>query len=488
MNHMRDEHTKQIWRCAMCGESSVFESSADFASHIEHQHAEALSADEVGVITHLATSREAETLTCCVFCGWQSPPEHGLTLTESQAEIFKHMAVHHMQSLSLLSLPWSANQDSSVASSSASTSSSKSNEEDDYKKELLQDEDLTVRDGLRDGTDSDMSEEDFEELSSANLSAAVSENGYDRTKVWLAANSATPDTDTERADVDTNQQQPVEPSQPRPSRSEVLMGSHLDAWLGATDSSPPYPSESIIPYLRSLNSWYSLYDEALKSLQALARAQDAPILWLHGSPGCGKTSFFWAARELRRNHPPAETVNGFFCFHPRDGVLRTFDQALRALIWQIRDQVDFFPGLDNLYESCKMTANTYRQPTTLQLAQCFEHVVADEDMNFEIFLDALDVCPSSSELAQWLHDMTRRNFRNVRVVVTSRLPPAVNSKSDGAFQDQVPCAVRLLSDHKEISGYVHQALHSTTFPHQRLVGSDSDHYLENDILTAAHDK
>lgn len=53
MNHMRDEHTKEIWRCAMCGESSVFESSADFASHIEHQHAEALSADEIGVISTL---------------------------------------------------------------------------------------------------------------------------------------------------------------------------------------------------------------------------------------------------------------------------------------------------------------------------------------------------------------------------------------------------------------------------------------------------
>lgn len=508
MEHMRNEHTSQTWRCATCEEVSEFQSSEGFAKHINSHHAGEFSAEEANVITQFAVCREPATVAYCVVCGWKPESEQSQTLADYQPEILRHVAVEHLQGLSLLSLPWSANAGNSTTVTSLSDSSSMSKEkDDDYRYELLQDVNLDPRgdgeinpsgdgdDGNNDDldlfADSDDGNDDYwSDLTEFNLAEVATEDDTDYTRSWLDHELSTSGSDTEREETTKVGEQTGEShSNISAVTKAFLMDADLSTWLGAKDSSPPHITDGIIPYLESLNSWHLLSSEAIASFRKLQRTHGSPLLWLHGPSRCGKTTFSWAVREIWRLFPPKRRIVLFYSFHQRvDEQARTMESALCSLIYQTDEQVDSFQSLDDLYSSCKKGANYRRRPATSELVQCFEDALVDEDNQFEIFIDSLDSCPMVSEFSHWLQDMARRYSHSVRIIATSRYAPVISIEEDSAFEDKPFLVMSVLSTEEEIGEYIREEMRKDTIMEKWPEDTDLGHDLVTRMMSVAHGK
>jgi hypothetical protein len=519
MKHIQTEHIHETWHCDMCNESPGFESPQDFASHLQSQHATTLSAEEVRVVSQFAASREPATVDCCIICGWSPPIGEFQALTDLQPDILKHMAVDHMQKLALLSLPWTGNPGGSLTMTALSVSSGTSNEDDDYRYQLLQDPDLDPRCE----TEADLSKVDPAELSNIAQAFGQLEHGSNHIWSWLETvyrsdikqedtdvvtmpnivepDQASLDHHLSQADGIANKAPSISHSEDSASSAdltrvitsaELLWGSEMVAWLKVKDSRPNRIAVAIIPYLMTLGSWYLLYSAALTSLQGIQEAHGSPLLWLHGPPGCGKTTFAWAVREIRQNSLRRATIILFYCFHPK----RSMDDALRALIYQVREQIDPLPSLEDLYASCvprrrsPKGAPDYRQPTTRELARCFEDTMAYSQHRFDIYLDSVDTCRSITDLdfSEWLQDMAGSNRQNVRIMVTSRHAPAISNQNNSKRGDKTVLSIRLPKCEGDTSPYIHKVLRKDKFlrkwVEQPGVGDD----LESRIVSAVHRK
>jgi hypothetical protein len=497
MKHMQTEHVHETWHCDMCDESLEFESPQDFASHLHSQHATTLSTEELRVVSQFAASRESIIVDCCVICGWSPPIGEFQALADLQPVMFKHMAVEHMQKLALLSLPWTDNPGGSLTMTALSVSSRTSNEDDDYRCRLLQDPNLDPR-GHRE-TEVELSGIEPTELSSIAQAFGQPEHDLNHVRSWLARTypSEIKQEDTDDVMVpnivglslDRHLSQPDSIAKKSPSithsensassadlakaftPAELLWHSDVIAWLKVEASSPHHIADAIMPYLMTLSSWYLLYSAALTSLQGIQEAHGSPLLWLHGPPGCGKTTFAWAVREIRQSSfRRARMTTLFYCFHPD----RSMDDALRSLIYQIRQQIDALPSLEDLYSSCASRrrrpkgAPDYRQPTTRELARCFKDTVAYSQHYFDIYLDSVDTCASTTDInfEEWLRELADNNRENVRIIVTSRDAPVINTQKCSKTGDQTVLSIRLPKRRGDTSPYIHKVLRKDKFLHK----------------------
>jgi hypothetical protein len=509
MKHIQTEHIHETWHCDMCNKSLEFESPQAFASHLQSQHATTLSAEEVRVVSQFAASRVPATVDCCVVCGWSPPIGEFQALADLQPDIFKHMAVDHMQNLALLSLPWTGNPDGSLTVTSIPGFSRTS--EDDYRNQLLQDPGLDPRCE----TEVDLSEIDPAGLSNIAQAFGQPEHDSNYTRSWLEAHYGlrieqenTEDVmepaidELGQASLGRHSIVRTSPSitdsdefPSRKKRTRALTatrfpwGPDVETWLNTKDPNPLHIADAIIPYLMTLKSWHLLYGGALTSLQGLQEGHKSPLLWLHGPPGCGKTTFAWAAREIRGNSLHRVTTILFYCFHPN----RSMDEALRSLIYQVKQQIDPFPSLMNLYSSCastrgnQKTAPNPRQPTTRELARCFEDTVAYSQHYFDIYLDSLNTCSSTRDVnfAEWLQDMADNNRQKVRIIATSRHAPVINAQEHSKTGGKTVLPIHLPKRGKDTSPYIHKVLRKDKFLRQWLerpgLGDDLEHRIASAV-------
>ncbi|KAL0265346.1 hypothetical protein SLS55_001311 [Diplodia seriata] len=182
------------------------------------------------------------------------------------------------------------------------------------------------------------------------------------------------------------------------------------------------------------------------------------FLWLHGSPGCGKTVLSSAIiKDLTtpKNTAPTKTLFFFFDFR---NAKSTTEQMLRSLTFQ-------YSQGNNLYQ-----AYLHQQRSTEQAGgkrdsweTMLQTAVSQAQGDLNIVLDALDECKDRKTLLKLLENIYDKSARNrerrlLHVLVTSRSEEDIRSSLMKHLDDKhsVKLEKRLVA--KDIRAFVHDQI------------------------------
>jgi hypothetical protein len=228
--------------------------------------------------------------------------------------------------------------------------------------------------------------------------------------------------------------------------------------------------------LAKVRKWLSAPDPSMNYQKALKQCQDDTglwflecdqyakwktdavlFLWLHGIPGCGKTTLSSTILEdvLQHCNNDSGKVVAYFYFDFNDVQKQNPELMLCSLICQLSQQCIKIPAsLDTLFSSCD---SGQRQPSIHELVEVMQQMIQDFPHVY-IVLDALDECSERTELTDILETIAAWRLKNLHVLVTSRRERDIESSLETFIDQQnVICLQSELVD-RDIQKYVQQRL------------------------------
>jgi len=142
-----------------------------------------------------------------------------------------------------------------------------------------------------------------------------------------------------------------------------------------------------------------------------------PMLWLHGSPGCGKTVLTSSIVENINNSPAAAVNVTFFYFDFNDSRKQTLDSALRSICHQISLQSE--QGAQVLSTFYNRHKDGRQTPSLDSLRECFDSLVVNTNRT-QLVLDALDECTTRPHLLNWIRGLKQHGSTKLQLIATSR--------------------------------------------------------------------
>ncbi|KAF9471988.1 hypothetical protein BDN70DRAFT_516117 [Pholiota conissans] len=192
--------------------------------------------------------------------------------------------------------------------------------------------------------------------------------------------------------------------------SNRLHFSHIQLWLGASDSSRNY-NEARRNHQANTCDWF-LNGRWFRDFQNLPE-----LFWLKGT-GCGKTilcsSIIAKIIELCLEQP--QVAYAYFFFDGRDSQkdLRLHEKFIRSLILQLSLQCAHIP--DQLTE---LYGHGHQQPALTALHDTLYDLIKIFDSVY-IIIDSLDECIDRGQTLLWIKQIISRRVGNLHMLVASR--------------------------------------------------------------------
>ena len=145
----------------------------------------------------------------------------------------------------------------------------------------------------------------------------------------------------------------------------------------------------------------------------------APLLWLHGKAGCGKTVLSSTIiHDLSTVEPGgSKTICLYFYFDFQVGQKQTFEGCLCSLLVQLISRAP--KALESLKQLIAAHDNGRSTPSRGSLLEALHQAVVDVGV-VHLVLDALDECSNRSILLQGLEECRRWVPPSLHILVTSR--------------------------------------------------------------------
>lgn len=143
------------------------------------------------------------------------------------------------------------------------------------------------------------------------------------------------------------------------------------------------------------------------------------LLWLHGSPGCGKTILSTASLQqiLQTKEIDSSIAVSYFYFDFNDAEKQSAQKAIRSLLFQFALQLgNLAQQLERLYHKCD---DGQRQPTDDAIHLLFKESMARPGDKY-IVLDAMDECTEREGLLTFIGELLAPTSQNLRILATSR--------------------------------------------------------------------
>ena len=179
------------------------------------------------------------------------------------------------------------------------------------------------------------------------------------------------------------------------------------------------------------------------------------LLWLHGTPGCGKTVLSSTILEhvLGQHHAKPDSAVLYFYFDFNDSEKQRHEKMIRSLIVQLSKYCSD-TGLLKLYASC---SNGERQPSREILLNALRQMMTSMRDTY-IILDALDECTERDELLADLEEIVSWEDAKLHVLVTSRREKDIEEALTPLSDERSKISIQSALVNGDIRTYVHERL------------------------------
>ncbi|THX50617.1 Pfs, NACHT and ankyrin domain protein [Aureobasidium pullulans] len=185
-------------------------------------------------------------------------------------------------------------------------------------------------------------------------------------------------------------------------------------WLAAPNYSANH-NRAMAKCQEGTGLWF-LHGDLFKQWQG----QSGSFLWLHGIPGCGKTTLSSTIVEHLKQDTKSVVV--FFYFDFSDTTSQSVGHMLRSLIKQLCFEMRYMrETLDQMYTE---HADGSLEPSERSLEDTLTIMLGKVD-NVSIVLDALDESNSTPRLLDFLKRLVKSERTTCRLLVTSRQDTSV---------------------------------------------------------------
>jgi nucleoside phosphorylase/Cdc6-like AAA superfamily ATPase len=215
-------------------------------------------------------------------------------------------------------------------------------------------------------------------------------------------------------------------------------------WLSAPDTTTNH-HRALQQHFDDTGLWF-IHGDAFKKW----KSQPGSFLWLHGSPGCGKTVLTSTIIEHLMQGTTHQVLL-YFYFDFRDTNQQSLDSVLRSLATQLyRARPEASRSLYHLWASHEEGS---RQPSTESLHNALQSML-NMVGSVSIILDALDESTTRHELLAWLRTLVKSKTTNCRLLVTSRRDGEIASALQSWTRAQDRILIQANEVNKDIRAYV----------------------------------
>lgn len=194
-------------------------------------------------------------------------------------------------------------------------------------------------------------------------------------------------------------------------------------WLAPPDPSVNY-NKCLKERFPGTGTWFTegpVFTGWKKSSKAEIHSSRSPcrMLWLYGSPGCGKSVLSCTVIEnlFDRGSFKNDTAMLYFYFDFNDTAKQSYEKMIRSLIVQLSSRSPSTPSeLKNLYSHC---LNGEEQPAFQSLMGTL-HDMMKYFAKLYIVLDALDECLDREDLLECIEHFAEWDDIDLHMLVTSR--------------------------------------------------------------------
>ncbi|KZP12764.1 hypothetical protein FIBSPDRAFT_1049820 [Athelia psychrophila] len=198
------------------------------------------------------------------------------------------------------------------------------------------------------------------------------------------------------------------------TNEEKAFAKEVCRWLAAPEPSRNYHAARETNHAHT-GSWFICGN-------AFTRWKAAPdeLLWLYGSPGCGKTIICSSVIEEMVRHckeqPSSACAYFFFDSRNSESELSLHEKFVRSLILQLWHQLGRMPAaLKDMYGD----GPSHPEPSLAVLEAALQTIIG-EFQHAYIIIDALDECADRRKLLRWLKDISCLRGGRLHMLLSSR--------------------------------------------------------------------